>query len=93
MATIAITSPKTGGTVNRPFTATGTYQSDEPFVSIIVVLKDSLGVVVATGFPTTVGAGSWDSVLSPQQAYNNASVEATIVGTTTTDSVGNITVS
>lgn len=92
MADIKITSPTFGATVNRPFTASGTYNSGDPFPQVTVVLKDSNGNVVATGFPVTVGNGTWSATLSPTQGYTGATVEATLVGTGLTDSAGNITV-
>jgi hypothetical protein len=89
---ITISSPTSGATVNRPFTASGTYESDSPFPQVTVVLKDSSGNVVATGFPVAVGDGNWSAPLSPTQGYTGATVEATLVGTTASASAGSITV-
>jgi hypothetical protein len=92
MSSITITSPTTDSTVNRPFTATGTYVSSVLLPAVSVVLKDSTGTVVATGVPTIVAGGNWSSKLSPTQGYTDASVEASIAGEGVSDSVGNITV-
>lgn len=90
MASISITSPTAGSTVNQMFTVTGTYQSNTT-PTIPVKLKDSNGVTVATanGIPN---AGNWTAAVVATQAYTGASVHASIDGTTASDSVGNITV-
>lgn len=92
MSSITITSPTTGSTVNRLFSAAGTYTSGSPSPQVTVVLKDSNGNVVATGSMVVVGGGGWTGTLNPTQGYTDASVEASIVSEGVSDSVGNITV-
>jgi hypothetical protein len=92
MPSIFILIPTAGSSVDSPFTASGTYQSDDPFQSVSVVLKDSGGAVVATGMPVTAAGGNWSGRLYPSQGYTGATVEATLVGTAASASVGSITV-
>ncbi len=89
--TITISTPTSGGTVARTFTASGGYTSPTT-PTINVELRDPGGATVASTTATLVGRGNWTADLTSPQAYSGASVFAEIVGTAATDSVGNITV-
>ena len=90
-ATIKITSPSVGGTVNRPFVASGNFTfNGTPTIS--VVLRDSSGVTVATGATPQLAGLAWSSTIAPTQALTGASVFAQIVGTNANDTVTNVTV-
>ena len=88
---IAITNPTAGSTVNRSFTANGTYTS-ATIPTITLLLKDSAGVTVATGGPVAAMGGQWAGPITAPEAYTGATVYVAINGTTANDSVGNITV-
>ncbi|QJW96979.1 hypothetical protein [Frigoriglobus tundricola] len=91
IATIRITSPIVGGSVNRPFVASGSFTfNGTPTIS--VVLQDTTGATVATGTTPQLTGLTWSSTISPTQALTGACVFAQITGTNAKDTVGSITV-
>jgi hypothetical protein len=90
-ASITIASPTSGSTVPRLIGVSGTYTTDQSAPSITAVLKDSGGNIVASANAVLTN-GTWTASLFAQQAYTDASIEATLNGTGASDSVGNLTV-
>lgn len=88
---VTILSPMTGATVGRPFVASGTYQSENPFPAITAVLKDSAGTAVATGM-VSAGGGTWSAAFNPSQGYTGASIVAALTGTPATATASNLTI-